>query len=77
MSKANDAVVENEADTAWSTYDAVDTFWAQLDVPWSDPVNEPENILAVTLLAKTELRLAAEPDTMTFFQFGISITVCG
>jgi hypothetical protein len=35
-------------------------------------VNEPENMLAVTLvLTNKEFKVAFEPDTMTFFQFGM------
>jgi hypothetical protein len=59
---------------------------AKLALPNKDPVNdpvydpvneapiylEPENILEVTaLVTNRELRLASEPEVMTFFQDGI------
>ena len=43
-------------------------FVAQLAVPINAPVSEPVNE------AVTELKTASDPDTMTFFQFGIVIS---
>jgi hypothetical protein len=43
-------------------------------VPNKEPVNEPLNIDAVTaLVTYKEFKLASEPLTRTFFQFGITI----
>ena len=46
---------------------AVEANDAEVAVPVKDPVNEPVTP-AVTF---NEFKLASEPDTMTFFQFGI------
>ena len=70
-----DAVDENEAEIAFNTYDDVFAFdavkaWVAYDeVPNSEPVNEEALTNVVTF---SEFRLASDPDTISFFQFGIS-----
>ena len=79
---AEEAVAAYDALIAFATdpskKDAVEakeaeiTFCAHEAVPNNEPVKaEPDTMLAVTLFANTVLREASEPDTMTFFQFGI------
>jgi hypothetical protein len=54
------------------TYEAVRALDALVAVPYKEPVNDPLKTDAVTEFATyNELRLASEPLTMTFFQFGI------
>jgi hypothetical protein len=47
--------------------EALTVLVAQLDVPIKAPVNDPVNEEV------TELNIASDPDTTTFFQFGIVI----
>jgi hypothetical protein len=62
-----EAVDANEADVALEEDIACDALVAKLAVPNKLPVNEPVNE------AVTEFKTASDPDTTTFFQFGIVI----
>jgi hypothetical protein len=65
---AEDAVAALEELTAFSTYDDVTAFCAQLEVPNKEPVIEGDVVLVDTI---KEFKAPSEPETSNFFQFGI------